>query len=932
MTIMHGEFSRNAVTVGRALLPRAAAEQGGLLSGKDPTAFNDADPLRLWIIQVGIIIITTQLLSVALRKLRQPKVIAEVLGGILLGPTAFGAIPGFSQHIFPEDGLPFLSLVANIGLCLFLFLVGLEIETATIKQNARFSIAIAVAGITLPFGLGAGIAWPIYKEFIGSDVEFTHFMLFTGVAFCITAFPVLCRILTELKLLDTTVGVIVLSAGVGNDIVGWVLLALSVALVNAGSGLTALYVLLVCVAWTLVMLFPVRWIFAILARKTGSLENGPTIFFMTITILTLFGSAFFTDVIGVHAIFGAFLTGLVVPREGGLTIALTEKLEDMVGIIFLPLYFTLSGLSTNLRLLDSGLIWGYVVAICALAFVGKFGGCTVAARCVGFGWRESSTIGALMSCKGLIELIVLNVGLSAGILTQRVFSMFVLEAVTLTCMTTPLVMYLYPQERRIRVSATGQPFSNVAGETPEISRRESGTSSVDGLGWKRRFTVVLDKIEHLPGMMAFSQIIQVPTIDSSSSEHGGEKSPTPSNGKAREVMIPNRAHRRGPVLDALRLIELNRTSEVMKASVADSLVHTDPLLNIFRMFGSLNGLPVTSSLRIVTYDDLADSVAEHAQSVGSHLVLIPWLPPHAIHQANAEREHNSSTPSAHDTPKVHNPFDALFRSAQTERSANVLHSHFVRGVFAKSTTDVALFVDRSSHSTDIAPAPSTTHHIFFPFFGGPDDRLALEFVVQLCANPNVSATVVRVVKRDVQPLISEEPPSAYLSGSGESHLKAREVNQHTATSGNNTQFPDTVYGAHTTQMVLQSETADTIAWENYSVPASRKGEGVEPELATALARIEFQDLATPVPLHAIVSHGVVNGTHENEHLLVVLGRSRRLAVEDHHSELKELSDERGEHLTSDVRKTIGDVASAFVVTDVRAALIVMQASAAKMGE
>ncbi|VDB87370.1 unnamed protein product [Peniophora sp. CBMAI 1063] len=931
---MPGDFSTNAMRVGRALLPRAAAEQGGLLSGKDPTAFNSADPLRLWIIQVGIIIITTQLLAVVLRRLRQPKVIAEVLGGIILGPTAFGAIPGFSQHIFPEDGLPFLSLVANIGLCLFLFLVGLEIETATIKQNARYSIAIAIAGISLPFGLGAAIAVPLYNEYIGSDVEYTHFMLFTGVAFCITAFPVLCRILTELKLLDTTVGVVVLSAGVGNDIVGWVLLALSVALVNAGSGLTALYVLLVCVAWTLVMLFPVRWIFAILARKTGSLENGPTIFFMTITILTLFGSAFFTDVIGVHAIFGAFLTGLVVPREGGLTIALTEKLEDMVGIIFLPLYFTLSGLSTNLRLLDTGLIWGYIVAICSLAFVGKFGGCTIAARCVGFGWRESSTIGALMSCKGLIELIVLNVGLTAGILTQRVFSMFVLEAVTLTCMTTPLVMYLYPQEHRVRVSATGPNFNNVAGETPAISRRESGTSSVEGLGWKRRFTVVLDKIEHLPGMMAFSQIIHNPAADSDStltSGTSGEKSPTPSNGKAREVLIPNRTVRRGPVLDALRLIELSRTSEVMKASVADSLVHTDPLLNIFRMFGSLNGLPVTSSLRIVPYDDLAESVAEHAQSVGSHLVLIPWLPPHGIHQAAAEREHNASTPSAHDTPKAHNPFDALFRSAQTERSANVSHSHFVRSVFAKAGTDVALFVDRSSNSMDIAPAPSTTHHIFFPFFGGPDDRLALDFVVQLCANPNVTATIVRVVKRDVQPLHPEEPSSAHLSGSGESHLKARDMNEHTAMS-QNTQFPDTVYGAHTTQMVLQSETADTIAWERYSVPAARNGEGLEPQVAGALSRIELQDLATPVPLHAVVSHGAVNGAKGDAHLLVVLGRSRRLAVEDHHSELKELSDERGEHLTSDVRKTIGDVASAFVVTDVRAALIVMQASTAAMGE
>jgi Kef-type K+ transport system membrane component KefB len=315
------------------------------LTGNDPTAFNAADPLRLWIIQVGqldtpvvsrrrprvqprshalsgIIIITTQILSLGLRKLRQPRVIAEVIGGILLGtssalscsrsqqirylgPTAFGRIPGFSKHIFPPQSIPYLSLVANIGLCLFLFLVGLEIDTAIIRRNMRLSVTIAAAGITIPFGLGAALAIPVYHQFIdSSQVSYPHFMLFTGVAYSITAFPVLCRILTELKLLDTTVGIVVLSAGVGNDIIGWTLLALSVALVNAGSGLTALWILLACIGWSIFMLFIVRRVLFWVARNTRSIENGPTILFMTVTILVLFGSAFFTDVIGVHAVFG----------------------------------------------------------------------------------------------------------------------------------------------------------------------------------------------------------------------------------------------------------------------------------------------------------------------------------------------------------------------------------------------------------------------------------------------------------------------------------------------------------------------------------------------------------------------------------------------------------------------------------------------------
>ena len=206
--------------------------------------------------------------------------------------------------MFPAPSLPYLSLVANIGLILFLFLVGLEIDSAIIRKHARVSATVALPGMILPFGLGAALSVPLYHHFIDSHIVFAQFMLFTGVAYSITAFPVLCRILTELKLLDTTVGIVVLSAGVGNDIIGWTLLALSVALVNAGSGLTALWILMICVGWALFLLIPGRRALRWLARRTGSIENGPTMFFMTITILLVFGSAFFTDVIGVHAIFG----------------------------------------------------------------------------------------------------------------------------------------------------------------------------------------------------------------------------------------------------------------------------------------------------------------------------------------------------------------------------------------------------------------------------------------------------------------------------------------------------------------------------------------------------------------------------------------------------------------------------------------------------
>lgn len=221
------------------------------------------------------------------------------------------------------------------------------------------------------------------------------------------AFPVLCRILTELKLLSTPVGIIVLSAGVGNDVVGWILLALCVALVNAGTGITALYVLLTALAYVLFLTFAVRPAFLWLLRRTNSLQNGPSQSVVALTLLIALASAFFTGVIGVHPIFGAFMAGLICPHEGGFAIKVTEKVEDLVGALFLPLYFALSGLSTDLGLLDTGVTWAYVVGVVAVAFFGKVIGGALAARANGLVWRESFTIGALMSCKGLVELIVL---------------------------------------------------------------------------------------------------------------------------------------------------------------------------------------------------------------------------------------------------------------------------------------------------------------------------------------------------------------------------------------------------------------------------------------------------------------------------------------------------------------------------------------------
>jgi len=269
------------------------------LSGSNPTAFDASNPITLFIIQLVIIIASTQGLGWVFKYIKQPKVIAEVIGGIILGPTVFGRIPGFSATVFPKASLPFLNLISTIGLILFLFLVGLEVDVSVIKKNGRNAALISAAGMIIPFALGTAVAVPVYHNFVdGEKTTFGHFLLFVGVAMSITAFPVLCRILVSCKLLDTKVGLIVLAAGVGNDVVGWVLLALTLALVNSGSGVTAVYVLLCAIGWATLLLWPIKKAFIWMARRTGSIDHGPTPGMMVITLVLVFTSAFVTDVIG----------------------------------------------------------------------------------------------------------------------------------------------------------------------------------------------------------------------------------------------------------------------------------------------------------------------------------------------------------------------------------------------------------------------------------------------------------------------------------------------------------------------------------------------------------------------------------------------------------------------------------------------------------
>ncbi|EAW15323.1 Kha1p [Aspergillus clavatus NRRL 1] len=729
--------------------------QGGILEGGNPSKYDPKNPIVTFIIQAGIIIILCRLLHWPLSKMRQPRVIAEVIGGIILGPSVMGRIPGFTEAIFPAASIPNLTLVANLGLVLFLFLVGLETDLRFLVSNWRVAASVSAAGMILPFGFGSAISYGLYNTFRNEagtvPINFGTYLLFIGIAMAITAFPVLCRILTELKLLSTNVGVIVLSAGVGNDVVGWILLALCVALVNAGSGITALWVLLVATGYILFLAFVFRPLFMRFLRKTGSLQKGPSQSVVTITLLIALASAFFTQVIGIHAIFGGFIIGLLCPHEGGFAIKLTEKIEDLVAVLFLPLYFTLSGLSTNLGLLDSGLVWGYVVGVISIAFFAKVAGGALASRLCGLLWRESFSIGVLMSCKGLVELIVLNIGLQARILSTRTFTIFVVMALVTTFITTPMTTLLYPKWYQTKVERwrRGEIDWNgnvVAGDSRQdsvaVAKEQLKTTPVRKLLVYLRLDG-LSGICTLAALLGPSRLAAPPSPKVHPTKLKNASSPTENTAEesAHSEIEPEPALK----VHGVRLMELtDRDSSVMKVSEIDDYSLWDPVINTFRAFGQWHDISILANVSVVPEYSYADTVVGMAHEEISDLLLIPWS------ETGAMSELQSG-----------------LGIDEAGRFSNGPYADFVSNVLSLANSNVGVLVERSLYSRSagkqrsqlkrtpsglslrssiwgVAPAAARSHHIVLPYFGGDDDRFALRFLLQLAENDQVTATIIHI--------------------------------------------------------------------------------------------------------------------------------------------------------------------------------------------
>lgn len=466
-----------------------------------------------------------------------------------------------------------------------------------------------------------------------------------------------------------------------------------------------------------------------------------------LTLMIALGSAFFTGVIGVHPIFGAFMAGLICPHEGGFAIKVTEKIEDLIGALFLPLYFALSGLSTNIGLLDNAITWAYVIGVIAVAFCAKFVGGTAGARMNGMVWRESFTIGALMSCKGLVELIVLNIGLQARILSTRTFTIFVVMALVTTFATTPLVQWLYPPWYQRKLEAwkrgeidweSGKPLTDGADESDGIAVQKAESARI-------RNVLLYLRLDNMPTTLAFVSILGDKSTKTAEREH-----PSLAKDKIGDEYQQVKANRHVE-LHGVRLVELNdRGSSVMKVTEVDEYSAFDPVLNAFRVLGQMFSLAVSGEVNVVPESSFADTLVNKAVEESSDLLLLPW----------------SETGSLSETQIVSND------STRNKLTSDAYKS-FVQQALDSSHCNTAVFINKGFSGTlKQRPAalqrsmsalsvrsqrdgPMTLlnvqqgHHFFMPFFGlGADDRVALRFVLQLAENPAVTATIVHYEDAD----------------------------------------------------------------------------------------------------------------------------------------------------------------------------------------
>ncbi|HTL17073.1 MAG TPA: cation:proton antiporter [Patescibacteria group bacterium] len=441
--VQHGQSLRAPPAVPSS----EAASPSSLRSGVEPSASlfanvreNLSDPLSRFFIQLILIVTLARICGSLIHRFGQPAVIGEMLAGILLGPSLLGWVwPAFFHFVFPTSSLGTLRLLSQVGVCLFMFVVGMDLDLAHLRKQARTAVVVSQVSIVFPYLLGVTTSLFLFTSLAGANTTFLAFALFIGISMSITAFPVLARILEERGLTRTPLGATAIACAATDDVTAWTILAFVVAIVKAQHVLASLATMLLVVAFVALMWFGIKPAVRGWLDRSSAEVHTPTKAVMAAVLIFIFGSALVTDLIGVHALFGAFMAGVVMPSRGEFRQSLRVRLEHFSSVFLLPLFFAFTGLRTQIGLLNDPGSWLVCGALIFVATVGKLGGAMLTARVTGVNWLDSFRLGALMNTRGLVELIALNIGYDLGILSPRIFAMLVILALVTTALTGPLL-------------------------------------------------------------------------------------------------------------------------------------------------------------------------------------------------------------------------------------------------------------------------------------------------------------------------------------------------------------------------------------------------------------------------------------------------------------------------------------------------------------
>jgi Kef-type K+ transport system membrane component KefB len=397
------------------------------------------------VLQIAVILVAARVVGFLFQKIKQPQVMGEMVAGILLGPSLLGWLaPAASAALFPPASLGYLNALSQVGLVVFMFVVGLALNPAELRGYGHAAVLTSHVSIVAPFCLGGLAALYLYPRLSDDGVAFTGFALFMGSAMSITAFPVLARILSERGLVRSRMGTLAIACAAVDDVTGWCILAYIVVLVRVTHATRPAWVTIAgSLAYVLIMLLVVRRMLPAFEREFRKRDRLSDNLIAVVVVLVL-ASALATEWLGIHLLFGAFLMGAIMPKSPEFTRYLLHKFESVTVVLLLPLFFAFTGLRTRIGVGGGRAIWFYSAIVIVVAITGKLGGSLLAARLAGMPWREAVSLGILMNTRGLMELVILNIGLDIGVISPAMFSIMVLMALVTTFMTTPLLDWVYP--------------------------------------------------------------------------------------------------------------------------------------------------------------------------------------------------------------------------------------------------------------------------------------------------------------------------------------------------------------------------------------------------------------------------------------------------------------------------------------------------------